>query len=671
MCSILDHMKSLLNFPLSKNIFTSIIAIFSIVGYGVLVFAQPFAPGTELDPACAPTDNTCVVTQAWEQNLVDGIVFNDSSNIAIGIDTTTKKFTVKDGMFELGLDSVSILPDYLRNDLGMGNVPGSMNIFSDTVNNNYAFNGVWDSSSFGGQPEVGLLFINPDMDVSFVLNSEGIFSSVNNGNLTYYVDGGSIVMGSDGGLILYRDMSLNNHQSNVYEVGFDNSFVLDQQNFNLLDDSNMVTFSNSLELTGGGSISKITGFENILRIGHNQDVSEIMLSNQMIDFEDDPLGITGVIPNVYGSKISLGSDRNIENFSGYHVNQILGSGVTENVSGFKSGALSGTNVFAFHVPSGSLTGTNSEYGLYIADGENYLSNGVRLTYDTDDSKLFVFDNGGSYELYFGNDIGAIATSTPSDERLKNSITNTSLSLNTLMNIDVVDFTYDQSIINDDNQLHHGVIAQDLNSIYPYAVTTQKDGYYVVDYTRLTPLIIQSIQELDLKLENIQSTSTTVVSSGFSLNSIRDWLGDVGNGIQKIFASLIEGNTIRAKDQLCVGDTCISESEFIQLLDSRSTDSNPFNESSGGGSGGDDEVDEEIVSDDQENENGIVDELPDDQEGGGIDDNPEDGQAGEDSVNPSEPNDGDEAMKENISESEAESEESSQQETESQVNTSLE
>src|SRR5690606_2990716 len=64
---------------------------------------------------------------------------------------------------------------------------------------------------------------------------------------------------------------------------------------------------------------------------------------------------------------------------------------------------------------------------------------------------------------------------------------------------------------------------------------------------------KAIQELDLKLSIIESQ--TIAQGGFSLNSLfttlQEWLGNVGNGITRIWV----------RDELCIGDTCINESDL--------------------------------------------------------------------------------------------------------------
>ncbi len=45
----------------------------------------------------------------------------------------------------------------------------------------------------------------------------------------------------------------------------------------------------------------------------------------------------------------------------------------------------------------------------------------------------------------------------------------------------------------------GVIAQELEIVFPELVTTAADGYKAVDYTKLTPVLVEAVK--DLKTEN--------------------------------------------------------------------------------------------------------------------------------------------------------------------------
>jgi hypothetical protein len=162
------------------------------------------------------------------------------------------------------------------------------------------------------------------------------------------------------------------------------------------------------------------------------------------------------------------------------------------------------------------------------------------------------------QIIFQNDwglIGNIYTSgaatmynTSSDRRLKENIATTTTGLSTLLRIPVEDFNF----INDKSKTRtQGFIAQDLYAIYPKAVTVGGDDAgthpWQVDYGRVTPLIVEAVQQI------------ASISDAFKTNLVA-WLADAANGITDIFAG-----TFHAKDQLCINDTCVTESQLKALL----------------------------------------------------------------------------------------------------------
>lgn len=54
--------------------------------------------------------------------------------------------------------------------------------------------------------------------------------------------------------------------------------------------------------------------------------------------------------------------------------------------------------------------------------------------------------------------------------------------------------------------HYGLIAQDLQKIYPDLVYEDANGYLSIEYTGLIPLLIQSIKELKNEVETLKTKS---------------------------------------------------------------------------------------------------------------------------------------------------------------------
>jgi hypothetical protein len=108
----------------------------------------------------------------------------------------------------------------------------------------------------------------------------------------------------------------------------------------------------------------------------------------------------------------------------------------------------------------------------------------------------------------------------------------------------------------------GFLAQDLEQYFPQLVGTNEQGQKSVNYANMTPILVEAVRELNLKLTNLETVASTVNPS--LLESIRTWLGDTGNGITQIFANTFTGNKVQV-NELCVGTTCLNQSQVDQII----------------------------------------------------------------------------------------------------------
>jgi hypothetical protein len=93
-------------------------------------------------------------------------------------------------------------------------------------------------------------------------------------------------------------------------------------------------------------------------------------------------------------------------------------------------------------------------------------------------------------------MSAASCTCPSDVRLKENITDLDNALNTLLAIRSVEFDWrDPERAADGGCRQIGFVAQELREVVPEVVHHNADGYYGVDYGRLTPLLTAAIQEL--------------------------------------------------------------------------------------------------------------------------------------------------------------------------------
>ena len=89
----------------------------------------------------------------------------------------------------------------------------------------------------------------------------------------------------------------------------------------------------------------------------------------------------------------------------------------------------------------------------------------------------------------------------SDQRLKDNITPIENSLKKVLSISGNTYTWNEKSTRKGNDV--GVIAQEVLEVLPEAVITRDNGYLAVDYQKLVPLLIESIKELNSKVEELE------------------------------------------------------------------------------------------------------------------------------------------------------------------------
>ncbi|MEI8224164.1 MAG: tail fiber domain-containing protein, partial [bacterium] len=127
-------------------------------------------------------------------------------------------------------------------------------------------------------------------------------------------------------------------------------------------------------------------------------------------------------------------------------------------------------------------------------------------------------------------ITSIGLNCTSDENLKTNISDLSSNiLDPLSRLRTVTYNWKTQ---PNGKRMIGFLAQDLEQYFPELVTTDKQGQKSVNYANMTPVLVEAVKELNVKLANIQTVSTTINPSLFE--SITNWLADKTNGINKLF-----------------------------------------------------------------------------------------------------------------------------------------
>ncbi len=155
--------------------------------------------------------------------------------------------------------------------------------------------------------------------------------------------------------------------------------------------------------------------------------------------------------------------------------------------------------------AGATTWGNS---TYMISG----TTGFRFNNSTDAFNNFVaLDNGNAT-------LRGTLTQNSSDERLKNNIQIIPNALNKISQLRGVTFEWNKEIYDTSRTTDIGVIAQDVQSVLPDAVTlapfdtnfetnTSKSGenYLTVYYEKLIPLLVEGIKELKAEFDEYKAT----------------------------------------------------------------------------------------------------------------------------------------------------------------------
>ncbi|HNP22106.1 MAG TPA: tail fiber domain-containing protein [Panacibacter sp.] len=144
---------------------------------------------------------------------------------------------------------------------------------------------------------------------------------------------------------------------------------------------------------------------------------------------------------------------------------------------------------------------NHNDGLYIRAGSNEISTSRFIKFERPDGTMI-----GT--IVQANSTNSVQYSTTSDRRLKNIMGPTQKGLTDLMKIKIYDYSFKSDAT---KQVQTGFIAQELYDIFPQAVSKPRDENqkaekdpWMVDYGRITPLIIKAVQEQQQMIDDLKS-----------------------------------------------------------------------------------------------------------------------------------------------------------------------
>ena len=153
----------------------------------------------------------------------------------------------------------------------------------------------------------------------------------------------------------------------------------------------------------------------------------------------------------------------------------------------------------------NCTQVNLQAGCYIYSTSNCTScTGLSGAWWNNAIDIFNTENGNPCELTFA---GACEGS---DIALKIGIETLTNAIKNIMRINVSEYDWNEkydkySYLKERQKLHSiGMIAQELQLIYPDLVYERPDGYLSIKYTHINALLIEGIKEQQLEIETIKN-----------------------------------------------------------------------------------------------------------------------------------------------------------------------
>ncbi len=280
----------------------------------------------------------------------------------------------------------------------------------------------------------------------------------------------------------------------------------------------------------GSSSGKSTNSDHNTCLGSNSGTNNIGYANTFI-------GSYAGMKNTNGGNnvfLGRGSGWNIQEGSW---NTFIGSGAGANIKSGQDNIIigagaAGENYFAGSGSGSSniIIGNKAGYSLSNTSSNIFIGNQAGYN-ETGSNKLIIENSSSGTPLVYGNfdgdvfringNVEATVFNTVSDISLKRNVTQLTDATEKLMLIRGVYFDWNQSeetglLLNDGRQI--GVIAQDVEKVYPEIVMTNDKGYKMVDYTKLTPVLLEAIKEQQQQIDSFKAENNDLRSE---LNTLKE------------------------------------------------------------------------------------------------------------------------------------------------------
>jgi Chaperone of endosialidase len=301
---------------------------------------------------------------------------------------------------------------------------------------------------------------------------------------------------------------------------------------NTTGSSNIAVGEAALFRNATGSLNTAVGISGLLSNttgDYNIAIGPAALRNNTTGSSNTAVGPSALISNATGCcNTAVGADALQSSTSSS--NTALGFGALKSTTGFANTAV-GTNAFHYTTTGDNNIALGGAAGINLTNGSNniYLghpgkpteSQTIRLGDPATHTRTFLAGDVGIgtenpvAELDVVGTVQASTVAITSDIRFKTNITPLTEVLAKLAQLRGVSFELNdayKALGRGTERREIGVLAQDVEAVFPELVTTWGAGYKAVDYGKLSGVLIEAIKELEADMEARLATKDAHVAA---------------------------------------------------------------------------------------------------------------------------------------------------------------
>ena len=163
----------------------------------------------------------------------------------------------------------------------------------------------------------------------------------------------------------------------------------------------------------------------------------------------------------------------------------------------------------------------------ISGGQDSYTDGFVLNHEASGGPLLEMFVGGTKTVDINGSSGSITVTSlteTSDRRLKTNIQPLQNALDNTLKLRGVSYNWADVNKTQDNQI--GVIAQEVEKLYPEFVHTDEEGMKSVNYSQMVAVLIEAVKELNTKIENLEAENNILQAKVDEIDEMKAQLNQI-------------------------------------------------------------------------------------------------------------------------------------------------